>query len=211
MVIVNFDALNTSPYVILNSDNLQGFETAPPLTVTYDYDDGVGTESLQRTVATYDTGLDWNSFKAASSIGRNVEKRQDYESLRVVAGGMRLYKTSANENESGVIRAHYAHRGAYVSKSIRALLDEPGNNKTHAKAYVAGGTGCCAGRAGFILGNTYRPRDSDEVQDFHPADNMFLERESDKVRIDDINDHSLYDSFYGPVQLYDASAALDDW
>jgi len=41
-----------------------------------------------------------------------------FSSARVASGGMRVYKTSASTNESGIIKAYYADRGAYVTKDL---------------------------------------------------------------------------------------------
>lgn len=59
-----------------------------------------------------------------------------------------------------------------MNKSIKTAIDEPGD-KDHAKVFVAGSHGCCRGRTGYVLGANYRPRDSDEVEDFSDALKMF--------------------------------------
>lgn len=76
----------------------------------------------------------------------------------MVAGGFRIYKTSRADTEAGTIRAMYAPRGTYLNKSLKALVDEP-NSKLHTKVYVAGGSESAWGKAGYLLGGTYRPRD----------------------------------------------------
>lgn len=56
----------------------------------------------------YNSGLNYANWVVSSKAGVPIKNRQLYESMRVVAGGFRLYKTSSAETESGVIKVFYA-------------------------------------------------------------------------------------------------------
>jgi len=46
-----------------------------------------------------------------------------------VAGGFRIFKTSTNDAESGVIKAYYNPKGIAINKNLESMMNEPGNNK----------------------------------------------------------------------------------
>lgn len=87
---------------------MREFDTAPPSIVDISYKQPDGTTIIKRTQAVYNTGLNSATAIASSKWGKKMEALESYESYRLVAGGFRLWKTSVNENESGVIRAMYA-------------------------------------------------------------------------------------------------------
>lgn len=158
ILLLNYDAWNVSPYLLTTSSSMSSFATNIPDQASVVYNLPDGTEIDPVTVAVYNTGLTIAEIKAASTVGSAVETRNLYHKARLVAGGFRLFKTSRSENESGTIRGMYAQRGVYANKSIKTLVDDT-NGRFHTKVYVAGSSGCCYGRTGYLLGGTYRPRD----------------------------------------------------
>lgn len=91
-----------------------------------------------------------------------------YSSVRLVASGSRLYKTSASTTESGVIKGLYSERGTGVVTSINQLINYYQDDHTHVRIYTAGSAGESMGRAGFMVGANYKPTCTSECEDFYP-------------------------------------------
>lgn len=79
--------------------------------------------------------------------------------MRLVAGGVRIFSTSVSDNISGTVYGYYAQRGATVNKSLGALVSDITYSRYNAKVHLAAESGLCRGRAGYVIGTTYRPRD----------------------------------------------------
>lgn len=83
----------------------------------------------------------------------------EFSQLRLVAGGFRLWKTSRQENESGVVQALYGPSGLSLDASVQEEIERRNGTHHHIKVYPAALEGKCGGRAGFLLGGQYRPND----------------------------------------------------
>lgn len=121
-------------------------------------------EVINKTQVFYNTGLTINEDITTTHVGKSLENLALYESVRLVAGGLRLWKTSKRDNESGVLRALYAKRGIAPVKSIADTVNEPYNSEVAAKVFIAGDHCCHMGRDGLLIQANYKPRDSSETQ-----------------------------------------------
>lgn len=74
-----------------------------------------------------------------------------FSSVRLASGGMRYFKTSASQDESGVIKAIYQNRGALVVKNIAQLMNYYQDDDTHVRVYTAANVHSSMGKAGFLL------------------------------------------------------------
>jgi len=70
----------------------------------------------QKVVGLYNTGLNGAQIVQSSTIIPNILTQvsiKDVSQMRVVAGGIRLLKTSQTQNEFGQVRVYYNNRGLW--------------------------------------------------------------------------------------------------
>jgi hypothetical protein len=98
----------------------------------------VGEGQQESFAATaYNTGLNATQFLQKTLVGKAIDNRDLFESLRLVAGGFRIYETTERENRGGVIRAAYSQRGFQVKNSIKKNIDDMSVTKQGAKVFIA--------------------------------------------------------------------------
>jgi hypothetical protein len=88
---------------------------------------------------------------------------------RVVSTGMRFFKTSASDTESGQLDLHYSRDGATIDSNsdLRSLFNRPTN--ASARMYLAGSYGAIRGQTGFIAQCSYRPHDQKSFEFHDPS------------------------------------------
>ena len=67
--------------------------------------------ATQKSQHVFNTGLNIAAIRPQAIRGSRMANRHLYSSVRLVSAGFRLYKTSARENEAGVVKATYMTRG----------------------------------------------------------------------------------------------------
>lgn len=78
-----------------------------------------------------------------------------------------------------------------MNKSLGALVSDVTYSRYNAKAYIATDKGHCRGRTGYLIGNSYRPRDQSESTDMFNSTSLFLD---DKGNDDIFSDAGLLDA-----------------
>lgn len=113
-----------SPYIyITNIGN--AFDTAPSKTQTLVSSRGSkNDETVTRMITSFSIGKTHTQLMTDSQVGKALETRNQFESLRIVSAGFRLWKTSKSDTEAGTIKAYYSTKGAYVSKSLKQLVED---------------------------------------------------------------------------------------
>lgn len=88
---------------------------------------------------------------------------------RVVSTGMRFFKTSASDSESGQLDMHYSRDGATIDShsDLRSLFNRP--TSASARMYLAGSYGAIRGQTGFIGQCSYRPHDQKSFEFHDPS------------------------------------------
>lgn len=83
------------------------------------------------------TGAAGRPNQAASTD--NISNRVNSEKIRLVSAGLKINKTSKNDNETGTIRAYYARTGMNlnVGDTIASFLDEKLQDNDYKKSYFA--------------------------------------------------------------------------
>jgi hypothetical protein len=97
MLISNFEVLSGDRYIKITGPAVQGFLTNPPSFIN---DAGVLGEQDDRIFDVHYVELA-NASQLAVEADRDETWTQNFFKLRVVAGGLRVFKTSKNENEAG--------------------------------------------------------------------------------------------------------------
>lgn len=59
--------------------------------------------------------------------GKTLANWNNYNGIRLVAGGFRIFKTSKADVESGVLNVAYASRGANIRNSLKDFVEDPNN------------------------------------------------------------------------------------
>lgn len=80
-----------------------------------------------------------------------------YSEVRLVAGGMRLWKTSHSSEESGVITGVYMRNTITGEKSLDNIITQATGQKHYVKSYPAGDGGVHQGRGNYLFGCQYTP------------------------------------------------------
>lgn len=85
---------------------------------------------------------------------------------RTVSTGVRFFKTSASESESGQLDMFYSRDGANIDEAatFNQMFNRPSRNSQ--RVYLAGNYGPLRGRVGFISQCNYRPHDMQSFE-FH--------------------------------------------
>lgn len=85
-----------------------------------------------------------------------------------MASGIRVFKTSVSDNESGHLDMHYNRDGASIDEvsSIKSLFSRPTSDTR--RLYLAGRMGSLRGQTGFVTQCSYRPHDQSSF-DFRDA------------------------------------------
>lgn len=166
ILIINYQAALVSPYLLINNITTD-LSDVITRTITVSTNSESGTESTTFKLAAINTGKTSANILNDTKVGSAIENLTDYESLRIVAAGSRIWKTSKNDNESGTVKAYYGQRGINISKSLKTLIDDTGINKNTAKVYVASDHCKCHSKPGFLIGGIYKPKDQDDLEDFN--------------------------------------------
>jgi len=83
-----------------------------------------------------------------------------YTKFRVVSTGIRFFKTSVSDSESGQLDLHYSRDGSSLDEnaSVRQLFTRHSSDTQ--KIYLAGSYGSIRGHAGFVSQFNLRPHDA---------------------------------------------------
>lgn len=148
MVVIQSDAASTID-----------LESVSDATVEITYKDSQNDEEFTRPTRVGSLGTSLANIMQNSTVGKQMSNLSDFTQLRLVSGGHRLWKTSKQENESGVIQALYAPSGMSLDASLGEEIDRRNGSHHHIKVYPAALGGNYGGRAGFLLGGQFRPND----------------------------------------------------
>lgn len=148
-----------------------------------------------------DTGMNATQFKAATTIFKDEQPKDLYTKHRVVSTGIRFFKTSVSESESGQLDMHYARDGSSLDETsnIKSVFTRHTIDTT--KLYLAGTYGSVRGQAGFVSQCNYRPHDyeSFEYRDTaHDRKHALYSDEITPLWLVDITNKKLY-----PIQYMD--------
>jgi len=83
-----------------------------------------------------------------------------YTKQRVVSTGIRFFKTSVSDSESGQLDMHYSRDGTSIDETsnFRSLFGRHSSDTQ--KMYLAGSYGSLRGHAGFVAQCNFRPHDN---------------------------------------------------
>jgi len=141
------------------------------------------------------TGMNANQFEAATTLFTDDQPRDLYTKHRVVSTGVRIFKTSVSESESGQLDMHYARDGSSLDETsnLKSVFTRHTTDTT--KMYLAGTYGSVRGQAGFVAQCNFRPHDYQcfEYRDTsHDKQNALFSDEITPLWICDINSKRLY-------------------
>jgi nicotinate-nucleotide pyrophosphorylase len=90
------------------------------------------------TVHVLATDLSMADFKNAVTVLRDASPHDFYHKHRVVSTGIRFFKTSLSDTESGQLDMHYSRDGASIddSTNLRTLFGRPTSDTR--RLYLAG-------------------------------------------------------------------------
>lgn len=105
LIVLNYNALRVSPVVVLQGDisNPLNFDNISDATVDISYLDTTNNTTFTRPIRVGGLGATMNEILTNSVVGKQMANLSDFTQLRLVSGGYKLWKTSRQENESGVI------------------------------------------------------------------------------------------------------------
>lgn len=114
--------------------------------------------------------LHYISYANGAFVKANVQVYQDtspvdlYTKQRVVSSGLRIFKTSASDTESGILNMCYSRDGAAMDE--HATFSDLLNRRTdeNAKIYLAGKFGTLRNQVGFVSQVNYRPYNIDSFK-----------------------------------------------
>jgi len=163
LVFTCFTAYNVEPWIIFNNITQNTLDVAPIMCDVYASSDYPGVNINEIIYSSRCIALPFTdnaAFITNTTFGNVPNVTGLFSNVRVVAGGLRFFKTSASTTESGVIKAYYSDRGAYIARNLNQQLNYFQDDQSHVRVYCAAGAGEAMGRAGFMLGAFYQPLDN---------------------------------------------------
>jgi hypothetical protein len=92
--------------------------------------------------------------------------------IKLVAAGMRIFKTSKGIQEAGVIRMAYRPRGGVPQTSLDKMLETGPTQRYNVKVFPSVAKDY-RNRAGFLGQINYRPHVTDDVDMFYDITQLF--------------------------------------
>lgn len=118
----SFTANNIPNTAVLSHAALGDVLSSVPQTINITY----GAENNVQPKTAFITGLNRQQFIAALKVSKSAPNSL-FVTKKVVSAGIRLVRNSRFENESGMVYAHYAIKGAKINESPALLIRDYSN------------------------------------------------------------------------------------
>lgn len=178
-IVTNFEKRTIVSYVAmqLTGPETQTFQSAIPIRVGVTVAEGAEDYSADLIPLPFNTTV----LKTRIQTESDPIVRELYTKCRSVAAGVRFFKTSTSDSESGVLDQVYSRDGAMLndSDSLRDIFNRPSTQSD--KMYLAGTQNEVRGRNGFLTQCSYRPHDEQGMEMLRPENDKQNALYSDEI------------------------------
>lgn len=166
LFLANYEMQLTTPLLRL-SGPLASVSAAPMASVAASFNDDGGAIDERVNVIVFGTAFSRAQLAANTTFCQaDTAVSSLFIKSRTVAAGLRVWKTSSSENESGALHSIYGRDGVPIDENVSLATEMSRPRLDRATVFLAQGEcyGHCRGRQGFTIQNNYRPHDEESFR-----------------------------------------------